>query len=146
MDVVIDDRLLRAVLARAEPTQLRRIRRRGEVYTTGHFYLRLCRAAASPATTGVLSGPIGALSDEERVSFVRELIELPDTVGMVSLGDLGWRMGELVRSYRLNVLGLEVLAAAERLGATVCMAAGNEGPLLREAVLGLGFPYRVVST
>lgn len=144
MVVLIDDRLLRAVITDAEPSALRRLRRGDPVYTTGHFYVRLCRAIASPSVAGVLSRSLDVMDDAERASFVAQLTELPADVGMLPLRELAWRIGQLAGEHRLNVLGLEVLAAAETLGATVCFAAGNEGPMLLEAIENIGLGARVL--
>lgn len=144
MVLLIDDRLLRAVLTDAEPSALRRLRRSDRMYTTGHFYVRLCRAIASPTVAGVLSRSLAVMDNAERVSFIAQLSELPADVGMVPLRDLAWRMGELAGEHRLNVLGLEMLAAAEVLDATVCFAAGNEGPMLLAALASRGLATRVV--
>lgn len=43
-------------------------------------------------------------------------------------------MADLGREHRLNLLNLEALAAAKRLGAGVHVASSNEGPLLRAAL------------
>ncbi len=50
------------------------------------------------------------------------LITLPPELGLVSLRDLGPRIGELKRTFSLNALSVEVLAAAQHLDADVFLA------------------------
>ena len=58
MKVVIDDRLLRAVLLEQEPTALRRLRRGDALSTTGTWLYRLCQAVADSTVQGSLSGAL----------------------------------------------------------------------------------------
>jgi hypothetical protein len=73
------------------------------------------------------------------------VIELPDTIGLISLRALGWPMAQLVSSgVRLNLMSLEALAAAERLDAELCLAAADENPPLCDAAAMRGVPVRII--
>src|SRR5256885_17058723 len=89
-DVVIDDHLLREVLLEREPTWLKRIKRRGELSTTGSWYFRLCSALQDPALLGSLSGPIAALPSRQRAAVVERVATLPPSIGLFSLRDTAW--------------------------------------------------------
>jgi hypothetical protein len=77
---------------------------------------------------------------------VRDVTDLPDHVGLLSLCGLSWPMARLVTGgIRLNLLSLEALAAAGHLGAELCLApAGDNRPLLRAAAVS-GVPSRLVA-
>jgi hypothetical protein len=45
---------------------------------------------------------------------------------------------------RLNLMSLEALAAAEHLGAEICMSARDENPLLLAAAVTHGTPARLI--
>jgi hypothetical protein len=63
---------------------------------------------------------------------MQALIQLPHEVGLVSLRELGPLMGELRSRHDLNVLGMEVLAAAVLLDAEVFLTAPS--PRLQQAL------------
>ena len=128
MTQVIDDQLLGAVL-RGEPPPQPRV----PIYTTGYFYVRLCQAVlASNTASGILSGPFKALPKGFRDRAIRALLELPDAVGLVSLRELAPVIGQLRVRHDLNLLGMEVLAAAVVLDADVYLSASS--PHLEEAL------------
>jgi len=125
---LIDDQLLGGVLRGGSPP-----RRRTEVFTTGYWYVRLCHAVlASTGKTGVLSSPFTSLPPATRDRTIQALIELPDQIGLVSLRELAPVMGRLRSRYDLNVLGMEVVAAAVHLEADVYISAPS--PRLQEAL------------
>jgi len=110
-----------------------------QVFTTGHWYLRLCQAVVR-GSGGALSGPVLSLPTARRERAVRAILELPDSVQMLS-----WRMvAPMMASQfdgagrRLNLLSREALAVATLLEATVITAAGNENHLLRQAIREAG--------
>jgi hypothetical protein len=129
---LIDDQLLGSVLRGSPPA-----RRGASIYTTGYFYVRLCQAVlGSSAAAGVLSAPFASLPGELRARAIRALLELPDEIGLVSLRELAPVIGQLRARHDLNILGMEVLAAAVHLQADVYLSAPSprlEESLRREA-------------
>jgi len=61
------------------------------------------------------------------------LLELPDQIGLVSVRELAPVMGQLRNRHDLNILGMEVLAAAVHLEADVYLSAPS--PRLQEALV-----------
>jgi hypothetical protein len=105
------------------------------VFTTGHWYLRLCQAVVRGGG-GALSRPLLSLSPPQREAALRAVLELPENVEM-----LGWRhVAPMMASQldgpgrRLNLLSREALAVATLLRAELIMAVGNENHLLRAAL------------
>jgi hypothetical protein len=126
---LIDDQALGAVLRGSTP---RRLRRR-TLATTGHWYVRLCRAVLAASTPpGALSGPFEELPPRYRDRAVQALVELPEDVELVSLRDLGPAIGRIGARHRLNILQAEALAAAEHLDAEVFLT--TPSPLLETAL------------
>ena len=111
------------------------------VFTSGHWYLRLCEAVVRGAG-GALSRPLLSLPPGRREAAIRAVLELPDQIELLS-----WRQVAPVMASQLdgpgnglNLLSREALAVATILEAEVIMAAGNENHLLRAALrqVGLG--------
>ena len=126
---IIDDQLLGAVLRGSAPP-----RRRADAFTTGYWYVRLCQAVlASSTNTGVLSAPFATLPAPTRDRAIQALLELPDGIGLVSLRELAPIIGQLRIRHDLNILGMEVLAAAVLLEADVYLSAPS--PRLQEALI-----------
>jgi hypothetical protein len=141
--VLLDDHLLLRVLLDDEPPALRPMG--ATIATTGLWYHRLCRALADTAVIGALSRRLGDLDDAVAAVVLGAVIELPETIGLVSLKTLGWPMGELVHAgARLNLLALEALAAAIHLSADVCLAEGDQNDPLRAAATTFGVSVRTV--
>ena len=141
--VLVDDHILLSLLLGEEPRELRP--RGGLIATTGLWYHRLCRALADQAVVGSMSRRLGSVSPEVAAGVIAAVIELPESVELVSLRALGWPMGELVRDgARLNLLSLEALAAARLLGAEICCAQGNENELLMDAARAHAVPIRSI--
>ncbi|HVM63928.1 MAG TPA: hypothetical protein VMU14_03645 [Acidimicrobiales bacterium] len=145
MKVLIDDRLLRAVLLEREPPALRRIRRGDRVATTGTWLYRLCQAVADSTIQGSLSGPLAQLPPELRLAVTGKLVTLPAEIAVASLRDLVWDMGQLVHRRAVNLIALEALAAARHHGATICVGQGNRSPRLEAAATAERVPYRVIA-
>lgn len=136
--VLVDDQHLSAILR----GKVARPLRRAEIYTTGYWYVRLCQAVLGVvARPGVLSGPFVDLPVDLRDRAVAAVMELPDSVGLISLRELGPVIGQLRRAHRLNALGMEALAAATQLDATVFLSASS--PLLEAALAHEGKQVRV---
>lgn len=138
--VVLDDHLLRDVLADDVPPSLRRIMRRRSIATTNLYYLRLCKSVVA-ARGGRLTGTWGAT---QRRALGKALIELPDDITIVPLQEIAFRMAELSAAHPLSALGAEAVAAAERLGAPLCVWQGDDGPHLRTAAGAAGVEHLVV--
>lgn len=143
VDVVVDDHLLLRVLLNEEPVDLREPG--AQVFTTGLWYHRLCRALGSRAVTGALSRSLGRADPAVAISAVRAATALPDSIGLLSLRELGWPMARLLDGgVRLNLMSLEALAAAEHQGAELCLAEIDENPQLLAAAKGRGTPARLI--
>ena len=109
------------------------------VFTTGHWYLRLCQAVVRSGG-GALSGPLLALPPGRREQALLSVLELPDKVDILS-----WKVVAPVMANQLdgpgrglNLLSREALAAATILRVGVRMAPGNENTLLRQALRQVG--------
>ena len=141
--MLVDDHILLSLLLGEEPPELRP--RGGFIATTGLWYHRLCRALADQAVVGSMSRRLGSVSPEVAAGVIAAVIELPESIELVSLRALGWPMGELVRDgARLNLLSLEALAAARLLGAEICCAQGNENELLMDAARAHAVPIHSI--
>jgi len=142
--VLVDDHLLLRLLLDDEPPDLRPAGT--SIATTGLWYHRLCRALADRAVVGSMSKRLGDVDDEVAAGVVASVIELPETIDLVSLRVLGWPMAELVHAgARLNLLSLEALAAARHLSADICLAAQDDNDPLRAAASSFGTTVRSVS-
>jgi len=136
---VIDDQLLSKVLRGRRPKALAN----AELYTTGYWYVRLCQAVLGAAErTGVLSTPFAELPTELREQALEALIELPEQIGLVSLRELAPRIGQLRQRHDLNILGMEALAAADHLGATVVLSVAS--PRLQASLAAEGLKAKVL--
>lgn len=128
---LVDDQRLSQILRGADRPDLE-----GDLFTTGYWYVRLCQAVVAAADrTGVLSEPFAALPPPQRERAVQSLIELPESIGLLGLRTLAPTIGTLRRRHDLNILGMEVLAAAVHLGADVHLSAASprlEAALERE--------------
>jgi hypothetical protein len=143
-DAVVDDHLLLRVLLGDEPLGLRA--RRGRVATTGLWYHRLCRALADETVIGTLSRSLGGLDAATARATVCAVIDLPDSIELLSLRSLDWPMAELLTTgVRANLLSLEALAAAKALDAPLCLAQVDENPQLIEAAAIAGVDVRVLA-
>ena len=139
MRQLLDDQLLGVVLRGADPP-----RPGWEIFTTGYWYVRLCQAVLGASErAGVLSGPFASLPDDARARAIQGLLVLPPSIGLLSLRDLGPLIGRLRARHSLNVLGIEVLAAASRLDAEVFLSASS--PRLLDALKAEGRTATVLS-
>lgn len=119
---LIDDQALGAVLRGSTPRQLRR----RQLATTGLWYVRLCQAVLSATDrVGALSKPFATLPAERREQALAALLELPADIELLSLRQLGPVIGQLRRRHSLNILGVEVLAAAIALEADVYLSVAS---------------------
>lgn len=109
------------------------------VFTTGHWYLRLCQAVVRGAG-GALSRPLLSLPPSQREIALRAVLELPERIEILSWREVAPMMASQLDGpgLALNLLSREALAVATLLNAKVIMAVGNENPLLRAALEQVG--------
>lgn len=143
-NLLLDDRLLLAVLLHDESRALAALTRRRSIFTTGLWYYRLCHAIRSEVVTGALSGPFASAEPAIRARAASALVQLPDGVALLSLRDLAPTMAELVERHRLNAMSLEALASAVVLGADIALAVEGENPSLIDAAGQKGCVVRIV--
>lgn len=141
--VLIDDLLLAQVLFSDQPTSFGEPE--AELYTTGIWYHRLARAVATPSVTGSLSRRLGDASPGTAGRILRSVAQLPESIGLISLRELAWPMGELLADgTRLNLLSREALAAAHHLQAEIWMSDRGPNPNLTAAATEQGIPVHLV--
>lgn len=129
---VVDDHLLLRILLDDEPQELRPVG--GRVFTTGLWYHRLCRSVGDHSVVGIFSRALGRADPPVAAAAIEAVTRLPDSIELISLRELAWPMARLVDDgVRLNLMSLEALAAAERLGADLCLAVADENPPLLAA-------------
>lgn len=138
---VLDDHLLRDLLAGDVSGELAQVLTDHEPATTNLYLLRLCRSAVS-AAGGTLTG---SWPTKARQALGRQLVSLPDDIEVVPLRALAFRMAELVDTHRLSTLGAEAVAASKHLSAPLCVWAGDDGPNIRSALTELNGDYRTIS-
>ena len=98
--VVIDDHLLRDVLAGERPADLGGLA--SALATTGLWLFRLSRAWAAPDRVGKLTAPVAALPAEQQARFLHQLVALPPEIEVLNLRDLAWPMAQLQHRHRLT--------------------------------------------
>jgi hypothetical protein len=141
MVALLDDHLLRDLLAADLSRELAEILDEHEPATTNLYLHRLSRSVVS-ARGGALTG---SWSVEHRRELGRALLALPESVPVVPMRVLAYRMAEIADAQRVSTLGAEAAAAAEHLGAALCVWEGDDGPGIRSAVDAVGAPYRTVA-
>ncbi len=93
-----------------------------------------------------MSSRLGAVDDAVAADVVAAVIELPETIEVISLRTLGWPMAKLIHAgARLNLMSLEALAAARHLSAEVCLAVVDDNEPLRAAATDFTVAVRTVS-
>ncbi|MFT5203152.1 MAG: hypothetical protein ACI9C1_002549 [Candidatus Aldehydirespiratoraceae bacterium] len=139
--VVLDDYLLRDLLADAPAPALRRILRTREAATTNLYYLRLCRSVVS-SNGGALTG---RWAPTLRRNLGRTLVQLPDEIRVVSMRVIGFDMAELANEHGLSSLGAEAIASARILDAPLYVHETDDGPRIRATARAIGITYRTVA-
>jgi hypothetical protein len=137
---VLDDHLLRDLLADDIPDGLQRVLADHEPATTNLYLYRLCRSAVS-APGGALTGSWDA---DKRRALGARLVTVPLTIEILPIRTIAFRMAELADSHRLSTLGAEAVAAAEKLLAPLCVWSGDDGPAIRSAMTSLSGDYRPI--
>jgi hypothetical protein len=138
--VVLDDHLLRDVLASDLGPHLSALATANELATTNLYYLRLCKSVVT-SRGGSLTGH---WTDDRRIELGRRLLELSESIVIVPIRLIGYRMAELSGTHRVSTLGAEAVAAAEHLGASLCVWEGDDGPGIRHAAEALGIDYQAI--
>ena len=142
--LLVDDHLLLALLLERPTRAFERLRAGKRVFTTGLWYHRMCRALTASEVSGALSAKLGAAEPTIAGRAIAAAMELPPTIGLISLRDLSWPMAELLASVSANLLTLEALAAAQHLNAPIIVAKRNDGPQLREHAKRLAISVRSI--
>jgi hypothetical protein len=137
---ILDDHLLRDFLADDLPEGLRRVLADYEPATTNLYLYRLCRSVVS-APGGALTG---SWDRDQRRALGLRLVTLPHFVEVVPIRLLAYRMAEIADGHRLSTLGAEAVAAAENLGAPLCVWEGDDGHGIRSAMASLDGDYRTI--
>lgn len=138
--VVLDDHLLRDLLAADPPPGLRRILRTRRPATTNLYYLRLCRSVVSAAGGAIT----GAWTPTLRRALGRTLVSLPDEIRVVSLRTIAFDVATLAHDHGLSTLGAEAIAACQVLDAPLYVHALDDGPRIRAAAEEHRITYRTV--
>jgi hypothetical protein len=138
---LLDDHLLRDLLADDVGDDLHRVLGKHEPATTNLYLYRLSRSTAT-APGGALTG---SWSASRRRSLARQLVVLPDEIEVVPMRLLAFRMAEIAAVHRVSTLGAEAVAAAEHLGAPLCVWAGDDGPNIRAAMDTISGDYCTVT-
>lgn len=138
---LLDDHLLRDLLADDMSEGLGRVLDRQQPATTNLYLYRLSKS--------VVSAPGGALTGvwavDRRRELGRRLLALPDDIEIVPIRLLAYRMAEIAGAHRVSTLGAEAVAAAEHLGAPLCVWEGDDGPGIRAAMTALDATYETVA-
>ena len=138
---VLDDHLLRDLLADEVSDGLEQVLVEHEPATTNMYLLRLCRSVVS-AAGGALAG---SWSNSARRALGQRLVALPGDIEVVPMRGLAFRMAELSDAHRLSSLGSEAAAAAEHLAGPLCVWVGDDGPGIRAAMADLAGDYRTIA-
>lgn len=138
--VILDDHLLRDLLADDVPRDLARVLRSHEPATTNLYLYRLSRSVTS-SRGGSLTG---AWNDQYRRALGARLVSLPESIDVVPIRTISYRMAELATEHRVSTLGAECVAASEYLAAPLCVWSGDDGPGIRAAMAQVGLDYRII--
>ena len=137
---VLDDHLLRDVLADDVSRSLSTVLRSNEPATTNMYLYRLCKSAVA-ASGGQLTGGWSATRRQE---LARSLLVLRDEIVVVPMREVAYRMAELSAEHRVSTLGAEAVAASEHLGARLCVWEGDDGPGIRACAYALRVRYQAL--
>jgi hypothetical protein len=141
MVALLDDHLLRDFLAQNLSTELAHALERHEPATTNLYLYRLSRSVVS-ARGGALTG---SWTSGQRRQLGRSLLSVSESIEVVPMRLLAYRMAEISDEHRVSTLGAEAAAAAEHLGAAVFVWEGDDGPRIRDAVTAVGASYQTIA-
>ncbi|HTX00101.1 MAG TPA: hypothetical protein VMD59_15060 [Acidimicrobiales bacterium] len=134
---LLDDHLLRDLLADDVGRGLARVLREHEPASTNLYLYRLSKSIVSAR-----GGPLtGSWRPEQRRELGRILTVLPAAIEVVPIRLLAYRMAEIREVHRVSTLGAEAVAAAELLDAPLCVWEGDDGSGIRSAMAALGARY-----
>lgn len=139
--VVLDDHLLRDLLADRQPPGLTRILRTRDPATTNLFYFRLCRSVAAGRGRALT----GSWPSEHRRALGRALVTLPDEIRVISMRALTYDMATIATDHGLSGLGAEAIASCRVLDAPLYVDESDDGPKIRAAAKSHGITYRTIS-
>ena len=137
---MLDDHLLRDLLADELGNELRNLLDEFEPATTNYYLYRLSRSVVS-AAGGTLTG---SWNEEQRRELGARLLDVPDEIEIVPMRILAYTMAEIVSVHRVSALGAEAVAAANYLGAPLCVWKGDDGPEIRAAIATHNASYRAI--
>ncbi len=137
---LLDDHLLRDLLAGDTSNELADVLRDHTPATTNLYLYRLARSVVSARGKALT----GAWLPEQRRELGRRLLSLPSDVEVVPLELLAYRMAEISDAHRVSTLGAEAVAAAQHLQATLYVWEGDDGPAIRSAMHTIGVGYRAL--
>jgi hypothetical protein len=121
----MDDQCLSLILRGEEISEIEN----RSVFTTGYWYFRLCQAYFRSTSTGALSRPFKELEEPERSAAERQLLELPENIGLLSLREPAPTMARLTDAHpTINLLAREALAASILLDAKVVLVTSFPTP------------------
>ncbi len=138
--VVLDDHLLRDLLADDVSALLARLLVTHEPCTTNMYLLRLCRSVVT-ARGGQLTG---SWTQEQRGSLGRKLVTITTDIEIVPMHLLAMRMAEIVEANRVSTLGAEAVAAAEHVRGPLAVWVGDDGLGIRAAAKANRVAYRAI--
>ncbi len=138
---ILDDHLLRDLLADDAPAGLADLLADCEPATTNLYLYRLSKSVAS-TRGGALTGGWTA---EHRRSLGAKLLTLPEGIEIVPIRTIAFRMAHISATHRVSTLGAESVAAAEHLDAPLCVWSGDDGPGIRSAMIELELDYRTIA-
>ena len=141
MVALLDDHLLRDLLAQNMSPDLDQVLDQEEPATTNLYLYQLAKSAVS-ARGGALTG---SWPSEHRRELGRRLIELPESVQIIPMRTISYRMAEIADAHRISTLGAEAAAAAEHLSAALYVREGDDGPGIRSVVTGVGARYKALT-
>jgi len=137
---VLDDHLLRDLLSGELSAELQELLDEHSPATTNLYYLRLCKSVVA-ARGGRLTG---SWSPERRRALGRALLDLPESIEIVPVRSLAFRMAELASVHPVSTLGAEAIAAAAHLRGPLCVWIGDDGPRIREGASVTGVVYKTI--
>lgn len=138
--VILDDHLLRDLLADDLPAELADVLDRHEPATTNLHLFRLSKSVVSARGRALTGG----WTAEQRRALGANLLAVDDRIRIVPLSTIAFRMAEIADAHRLSTLGAECVAAAEHLDASLYVWSGDDGPGIRAAMTDLGLDYRTI--
>ncbi len=138
--VVLDDHLLRDLLADDLSAALTRLLSTHDPCTTNLYLLRLCKSVAS-ARGGQLTG---SWTPEQRLALGRTLVTVTSSIEIVPMQFLTMRMAEIALAHRVSSLGAEAIAAAEYMQGPLAVWVGDDGVGIRTTAKANRVTYRII--